>query len=317
MNDPLVVWLMPAYKSGQTIARALDSIFAQTYTNYYVVIICEPDDLNTIDVVSNYANHDERIRVIQNIHKMGVGYSLNQGIDYTFRTFTECKYFARMDADDYSYPERLKKQVEYLEARPDVGVLGTARRVVEGDRSFIQRLPCFDDEIRVSQLFRVPFIHPSILFRTELLKGGIRYPITLCEDQEFFYLLSKKTKFSNLSDVLIDYYISESQETSSKIGEIRLLNGLNAKRIIRLELDVDIDNFLHLNWIDTYCRPYNVIQYLTNVALTFQRIENSNSSKKIYNEEYLRGELIAQWNIQKEFVHLSFISIDYRKGIWL
>ena len=116
---PRVSVVMPAYNAEKYIGEAIDSILNQTFTDFEFIIIDDGSSDRTADIVKSYS--DPRIRLLANERNSGIVASLNRGIQKATG-----KYIARMDADDYSRLDRIKKQVDFLDNHPEVIALGTS-----------------------------------------------------------------------------------------------------------------------------------------------------------------------------------------------
>lgn len=203
MTTPRISVLMTAYNAEKYIAQAIESILNQTYTDYEFIIINDGSTDDTPNIIRHYADSDSRIIFIDNKQNQGLIAVLNQGLD-----MARGEFIARMDADDISLPKRFEKQVAYLDANPDVGVLGT---LIHGfgtmDAAGIQ-IPV----VTVFDMLKQNYIaHPSVMMRKGVLdKYNLRYSPDYkhCEDMELWSRMIFLTKFHNLMEVLLMYRIS-------------------------------------------------------------------------------------------------------------
>jgi glycosyltransferase involved in cell wall biosynthesis len=128
---------------------------------------------------------------------------------------TKAEYIARMDADDIAKPKRLEHQIAYLEANPDIDVLGTAYELFgNNDEGKIITLPATDKAIRRRLPFRFCFCHPSVIFKREtILNHGGYQGGKYCQDADLWLRLSrdKTVKFANLQESLLKYRIHPNQ----------------------------------------------------------------------------------------------------------
>ena len=108
-NEPLVSVVMPAFNGEQFIGRAIRSILDQTYENWELVIVDDCGTDHTMDVVRSF--YDDRIKVFSNEKNKGIAFSRNKAIENSHG-----KYIAILDDDDMALPDRLRRQVEFLEA---------------------------------------------------------------------------------------------------------------------------------------------------------------------------------------------------------
>lgn len=123
---PLVSIGMPAFNCEQKLAVAIRSILNQTYDNWELLLMEDGSSDRTLEVARSFA--DPRISVLTDYLHKGLVPRLNQAIE-----MSRGEYFARMDADDVAYPERLDRQVEYLERHPEIDLLGCGMLVFKGD----------------------------------------------------------------------------------------------------------------------------------------------------------------------------------------
>src|SRR5580698_9685158 len=111
INNPKVTVLMPVYNGEKYIKEALESILQQTFIDFEFLIINDGSTDNSVSIIKSF--NDNRIRLIHNEKNSGLVYSLNKGIG-----LSNGEYIARMDCDDVSIPERLEKQVGFLNSNP-------------------------------------------------------------------------------------------------------------------------------------------------------------------------------------------------------
>ena len=241
-NIHTVSVVMPVYNSKSTIERAIDSILMQTYTDFEFIIINEASTNDgTTEILERYAREDERIHLIQKKNeKKGVATSLNIGL----REATG-KYIARMDADDYSYPTRFQRQIEYMEANPQISICGAQMKVFNSEKYHLSEYSCDPEIIRIEALFDSPIAHPTVFIRRQFL---IEHSLFYDEDclPEDFDLWTRVLRaggiIANLNEVLFDYHNEgNGNVTSAKnipfykaVSEIR-------KRELRNNLGMNID----------------------------------------------------------------------------
>lgn len=150
---------MGAYNCAKTLKRCVESIRAQTFTDWEFIICndCSSDD--TKGVVMSLAAEDNRIKYIENDHNRGLAHSLNHCL-----ASAEGEYVARMDADDVSLPDRFATQVKYLDEHPDVDVVagGVVLYDETGDKKTLLNPECPTARYLTT---RIPFFHPTIMMR--------------------------------------------------------------------------------------------------------------------------------------------------------
>ena len=198
---PRVSVLMPVYNTKpEHLREAIDSILAQTFADFEFLILndCSPN-ADVEEMVKSY--DDPRIVYAVNEHNLGISGTRNRLLD-----MAHGEYLAVMDHDDISLPERFAKQVAFLDAHPEVGIVGCQvwNCVSKSDR----KLPVRNRDIKKAMMFCCALCHPSIMIRASVLKEhGIRYEelFSPSEDYALFCRLMKHTDFANLPEVLFHY----------------------------------------------------------------------------------------------------------------
>ena len=218
---PLVSVLMPAYNAEKYINEAISSILKQTFTDFEFIIINDNSTDETVSIIEKYQKLDNRIILIYNKKNLKMAKALNAGIK-----IAKGEFLARMDADDWSFPDRLKKQVLYMQKHPEVGILGGNMEIMNktGERIGCRKYAHIDKEIR-SKLFRYsPFSHPLIMIRKSFLdKIGYYNPLyNPAEDYDLYFRLGEVSKFANLSDILIKYRIVDKSMTTGSTKKMEL-----------------------------------------------------------------------------------------------
>ncbi len=207
-NKPRITVLMPVYNSEKFLREAIDSILQQTFTDFEFLIIDDGSTDNSVSMVQAYT--DPRIRFYQNEQNMGISPTLNKGI-----ALAAAPYIARMDADDISYPDRLQKQYDYMQAHPDCVMVSSLVRVVAEDGQLI-REDLFESKYFYYNLTFICWIyHPTVMYRKTAVQDVGMYTEAYSEDYELFWQLSRKYKIFNLPEVLLDY-----RQTSQSLHQV-------------------------------------------------------------------------------------------------
>lgn len=113
--------IMGIYNCASTLAEAIDSILAQTYSNWELIMCDDGSKDETFDVAEEYRQrYPDKIILLQNDKNMGLNFTLNKCL-----AATSGEYVARMDGDDISLPLRFEKEIEYLENHPEFAIVST------------------------------------------------------------------------------------------------------------------------------------------------------------------------------------------------
>lgn len=202
MPAPLVTVLMPVYDAAAYVREAVDSILGQTLGDFELLVVDDGSTDGSGDIVRSY--QDPRIRVVRSPENQGVTAALNRGLD-----LAEGRYVVRMDADDISLPDRLEQQVRFMEEHPEVGVCGGSVHGFNAKREFDPPVPRANThEPMVCTLpFGTVLLHPTVIFRGELFRGGLRYDPDYphAEDYELWCRAARLARLAVLPAIVLRY----------------------------------------------------------------------------------------------------------------
>lgn len=210
-----VAILMPVRNGGEKLIRSVQSVVAQTIprnqVHLFVVDNGSTDEI-LIDVDEMLLTYDW---TLLECDEPGIVPALNTGLIQILGS-GKYDYIARLDADDFWYPEKLTKQLAFMEAHPDIDVVGTQIRRVDLDLNPIPgefRYPTTDSEIK-QWLLRGhnALAHPSVMIRAKffLRTGGYDNTYPIAEDYHLWLKGIPFSKYANLDEVLIDYTVSHN-----------------------------------------------------------------------------------------------------------
>lgn len=210
--DILVSVIMPVYNMVEFVRAAIDSILQQTFSSFEFIIIDDASDDGTDHVVRSY--EDSRIVFVRNCFNIGSYASRNKGMRRA-----RGKYIAVMDADDIAMPERLMKQVDYLEAYPDMLAVGTDCMFVPNGLQ--KKVVGSYQDILTALLNNNCFVHSSLMIRADVLRllNGYDERYYYSADYDLFCRLALRGKIENLTEPLILYRWHSSQISVLKRGE--------------------------------------------------------------------------------------------------
>lgn len=235
MSNPEVTVLMSVYNRSKYLREAIDSILGQTLTSFEFIVVDDGSTDRTWDILTEYANQDQRIVLLQNRKNLGLSQSLNKGL-----VLAQGNYIARQDADDVSMRERLATQIGYFEQQPRVGLLGTAYYVIDsqGQQRTVHRHPETDTEIRWQMLFHNAFCHSSVMFRRDFLnRESLFYDENLpySQDYELWNRMLQQTSAANLKTPLVAWRKSDGAvSTTRREEQQRIATIISARQIKRL-----------------------------------------------------------------------------------
>jgi glycosyltransferase involved in cell wall biosynthesis len=249
-SSPLVTVLMPIYNGEAFVADALESILEQTFRDFEFPIIDDGSTDESVKIIERYA--DPRIRLVCNDERVALIRTLNRGLE-----LARGKYIARMDADDVSLPERLERQVAFMEANPAIGACGTwATTIGDGDGSE-WRYPEGADDIRCRLLFHTAIVHPSVCIRRDAFaRHHFQFDEAYlhAEDYELWCRISEVVPLANLGSVLLRYRIhAASVSRQHQAVQEATMRRIHRERLHQLGLTpTDEELFVHrwvaINW---------------------------------------------------------------------
>lgn len=242
MDDipPRISVLLPAYNAAKYLGEAIDSILAQSYSDFELIIINDGSTDDTERIVSAFS--DKRIVYVKNEQNIGLANTLNKGIN-----LARGEYIARMDADDISLLQRFQRQVDFLDNNKDFILCSTAIKVFGAvEERVIMATSCYE-QLKVDMLFGSNIAHPAVMFRRqEFIDNNLYYRQEECpaEDYALWTRVVFVGKVCNIPEVLLHYRIHPSQVTSTNnsIGVVCQ----NARAVYLRSIICGIDD-MHVN----------------------------------------------------------------------
>ncbi len=227
---PVVSVVMSVYNGERYLREAVDSILAQTFTDFEFVIVDDASTDGTPTLLAEYAARDARIVPCHNVKNLGLTRSLNIGL-----RAARGDLIARQDADDMSLPTRLAAQVDWLTAHPAVGLLGTASTIVDetGRTIGADYPPTMDATIRWRLLAGNAFTHSSVLFRRALATAqGLWYNETLpcAQDYALWVRMAGVMQMANLAEPLVRYRMHAQSVSTLRRDEQQAVAAAIAQR---------------------------------------------------------------------------------------
>ena len=205
MSEPEISIVMPVYNAAPFLREAIDSIVAQTFENWELILLNDGSTDDSLQIAHSYT--DPRIKILDSETNNGLIYQLNRGMEAA-----QGRYIARLDADDVAMDNRLQMQFNYLENHPEIGLVGGYAEVL-GTNEMLRHGQKHDD-ILLELLHRNAFIHSTVMFRKSIfgsINGGFDTNYKHAEDYRMWQLFAGITKLANLPEVLIKYRVHEQQ----------------------------------------------------------------------------------------------------------
>jgi glycosyltransferase involved in cell wall biosynthesis len=267
IDDALVSVVMTAYNAGKYIAESIESVLNQTYSNFEFIIIEDGSTDNTFEIIQDFAKRDNRIRVIRHDSNKGLSYSRAE-----YLVEAKGKYVTVVDADDVIFPEKIAKQVSFLDLNPSVYLVGTDAYKINTKGEVLGEIHLGSGAEFVTHNIekRSSPIHPSIMFRnTGKVKYREKAGLFACEDYDMYLnVILAGEKIDNIPEILMKYRISPTQESSTKF----IKQDLFAQEMLKLYLkkkETGIDGYemLDVHMYDEFANSKESVKKSTRHSL--------------------------------------------------
>lgn len=197
--------VIPVYNKAPYLRECLDSVFAQTFTDFEVIAVDDRSTDDGLEVLRSYT--DPRLQVLVQEQNGGPAAAVRTAMDRA-----QGEYIIRMDADDVALLDRFAAQVEFMDAHPEIGISGS--RVVELNDPTAERSVLLDaDALLAESFFTVPVFQPTAIYRRSvLLEHGLAFQPDwprIGEDWLFYVHAGRHTRFGNIDRALVRYRVGE------------------------------------------------------------------------------------------------------------
>lgn len=259
---PRLSVLMSVRNGESWVAESVESILCQTFGDLELIVVDDGSTDSTGAILDG--RRDPRVRVVHQ-PPAGLTCSLNRAL-----RLATAPLVARMDADDVAHPERMARQVAFLDAHPEVGLLGTGCHEISPAGEVVRALvpPIDDAAIRRALIRENPFIHASVMMRRGALEvaGGYDESLPVAQDYDLWLRMSRFTRMANLPEPLVRRRltpgrVSDARESDRLRGEVAVkLRALRsrayplwcavflAKPILALALPATLRRLLRRGW---------------------------------------------------------------------
>lgn len=192
-----VTVLLPAYQGMPYVTEAVESVLRQSYRHFQLLVLDDGSTDGTAEALDGY-RADPRFR-LERLEHGGMAAALNHGL-----AVATTEYVARMDADDRCEPGRLSAQVAFLDAHPEVDVVGTAYRPLDADGRPGEGRPVLRTDADLRRLLHLvsPFVHGSVMFRREVVVAAGGYDGEYWPAEDYHLWCRLGGGFANLPEVL-------------------------------------------------------------------------------------------------------------------
>ncbi len=300
---PKVSVVMPVYNSAKYLSDAIDSVLAQTFTDWEMLIINEfGSNDGSAEIVSEYSQKDKRIKLVQNDIRLGLGESLNKGFKLAVG-----EYIARLDADDLAHPTRFEQQVSLMDKMRNIGVCGTYQHHFGKDVDWVHKTPTTIDQCRSSFLFGCDICHSTLMIRRDIfIKNDLFYDNNfLAEDFELWTRAVRITDFVNIPEILGEYRIGEDNITHAKKVKLNIESGHIVANNLKRNLNLEIPEEKHIyfqGWENPFDDAENETKrksMLDDFKDILIKIYEKNKEVKFYDSQSLLNSVAGKWRWAK------------------
>jgi len=305
----LISVIMPVFNTEKYVGQAINSILAQTYKDFELIIIDDGSTDDTLSILHAYRNMDERIIILENGTNKGVAFSRNRGLERA-----KGEYIAVMDSDDISLPMRFEVEIAYLKAHPELGALGSNFQIITSDGELTDFKTSYSLSPGINRwrmFFANQHCHPTTLICSSLFtKNGIKYDesIRCSEDYDLWFQINEISKIGNIPEILLYVRKNDTSYTSINHEIVQQSDVLIIMKYIRKYLNLNLDDHLGfgMKYSDQIQSVQDAIQISKIVVLLsrFSRIWNLTNEDKKYIKRSASSKLRAIWHSQKKNIFL-------------
>ena len=293
-HTPKISVVMSTYNRAAVVGDAIESVLNQTEKDFEFIIIDDGSKDNTYEVLKQYAQKDNRIKVLRNEQNKGLIYSLNRGLDVA-----KGDLIARMDDDDAMIPWRLERQVLAMKLYPHITLMGSRILGAEGQTTQKTTLPIIEDPniTQINTYTSSGLAHPTVIFRKDFVnKNNIRYRSDNLHAEDcglYADILNAGGKISTLQEHLLKYGVKKNLQKPENYGYVQYdtFKKIQKEKLSRL-MKVDETLLGHSRETPIKCQIWA------------QMIE-ANKTKNIVDQKTL------------ESIHTKHCPTDFKNAIWV
>ncbi|MGI6745549.1 MAG: putative teichuronic acid biosynthesis glycosyltransferase TuaG [Firmicutes bacterium ADurb.Bin300] len=212
--------VMPAYNAESFIEDAVNSVLAQTFEDYELIIIDDCSGDNTYEMIEGFARKDSRIRVYRNEKNSGVSFTRNFGI-----SVARYKWIAFLDSDDMWRPKKLEKQLELLKEHPNAIITYTGSSFIDFEGTpFSYNLPAVP-VITYKELLKHNLLScSSVMVKKDVIKRIKMAHDKMHEDYSAWLQILREYEYAfGINEPLLVYRISKNSKSANRIKSARMI----------------------------------------------------------------------------------------------
>ncbi len=281
---------MPLYNGERYVRKAIQSIVEQTYTNWELLIVNDGSTDNSEKIVLEF--DDERIHYAKNEENKGIVYTRN-------RLFELAKgdYWAILDCDDIAHPQRIAKQVRFLQQNPKYILCGTWATKINEEGMKIGKMqpPILNENIQINQLFQSSFIQSAVLLRADAMQNAqYNADFSVAEDFDLWERLLQMGKGANLPEYLLEYRWYQGNTSTTKEALMQQLrNAILSRQLRRLGefSEQEIEQIATIGSLQIIEEK----DFFKKAKQTLLKLQNANKKTQKYPLKNMAGVLAYRW----------------------
>lgn len=287
MNAPLISTIMPVYNAAPFVREAVESVLAQTMGDFELIIVEDASTDCSREVLAGIT--DPRCRVLTNAANRGAAETKNRGIE-----IARGEFVAFLDADDIAVPQRFARQVEWLRAHPNVGVLGSSIEHIDTSGKSLGAFDLAEADPRVLRarlLFQNRLAQSSVMLRASAL-NGLRFRREFEPAEDYDLWVRMECDLAIMGETLVRYRLHEQSVSATKSAAmLRAVKAIHAAQLSKLGLSDSGD-----------CHPAVIApepiasrDVLKSIERWLRGLRNANQAVGAYAPDIFDRELHARW----------------------
>jgi len=283
--------IMPLYNTERYVYQAIESLLAQTFTDFELIVVNDASTDNSLKIVQSF--NDPRIKILNNVINRGIVYSRNKGLKEAQGSF-----IAPFDSDDMATPDKFSKQIDFLHSHPDMGMIGSWAKQIDEKGKLLQKkwkLNASSARIPAILLFRNYFVHSSIVMRREVIPlNGYQTGFDIGEDYRMWHEIVQKFKVWNYPEYLV-YYRIHPQSATTHSDRIRNFDRKILEHIY-LNLGITLDDHSVSSLLNLKENKLsNTQEDLEHIENTLIGILAQNAKLLTYDQNQLKKVVFNRW----------------------
>lgn len=332
---PRVTVFIPVFNAERHIAEAIESVLAQSFADFELLIIDDGSTDGTTAVIAKY-RVDSRLRVVAYDENRGQSAARNEGLD-----LAHGEYIAFIDADDRCSPDRLSVQVAYLDSHPDIAGVGSWMKRIDDNGHELSALDDRDpvgwQDIACHFLVGCSVAQGSMMIRVRAL-SAYRYDpeFSVSQDHELWSRMIRTCRFSNLPLPLTQYRRHAAQVSTARIEEQQYMNRrVFGRQAATLGLDVDEQDLVRHECLFRFEGRRPVLErtgqpldiaYVRWARAWLEGLLEGNARRQIYPEPTFSHMLAERWlfvcrkgarsSSPRHLVWTEFMQSTLKRAVW-